>query len=135
MSRHIPWELILLLLKYFGIIPGAAAAFSVRKLWQKWRQNQAVSGWPATDARIQSCRVHKDGHRGVWAELTYSYYVGEYRSGTYVRRFRREDAADDFARQVKDRSVQVHYNATDPNRSVILDRDVEMIALLAPQYR
>jgi len=38
-------------------------------------------------------------------------------------------------RQVKDKRVQVHYDASDPEKSVILDRDLELIALLAPQYR
>ena len=138
MKHHIPWALILLelvkLLKFLGIIPGAVAAFGVRKLWQKWRQSQAISGWPATDATIQSGRVQKEGFR-VWAEITYTYYVGEYRTGVYVRRLRRQEAAEDFIRQVRDRRVQVHYSPFNPDRSVILDRNLEMIALLAPQFR
>jgi len=40
-----------------------------------------------------------------------------------------------FVRQVKDQRVQVHYESANPNTSVILDRDLEMIALLAPQFR
>jgi hypothetical protein len=136
--HHIPWEEILLglikLLKIFGIIPGAIAAFGVRKLYQKWRQNQAMTGWPATDATVLNGQVHKEGLR-FWAEITYSYYVGEYRSGKHVHRFRREKDADEFIRQVKDKRVQVHYNNSDPDKSVILDRDLEMVALLAPQLR
>jgi len=46
-----------------------------------------------------------------------------------------EEHADEFVRQVKDQRVQVHYDSANPNASVILDRDLEMIALLAPQYR
>jgi len=38
-------------------------------------------------------------------------------------------------RQVKDKHVQVHYDVSSPDKSVILDRDLELIALLAPQYR
>jgi hypothetical protein len=52
--HHIPWgEIVFVLvklLKIFGIIPGAIAAFGVRKLYQKWRQNKAMAGWPATDS-------------------------------------------------------------------------------------
>ncbi len=92
-----------------------------------------MEGWPATDARVHSGSVRHEGRR-YWAELTYSYYVGEYRSGAYLRGFKREEQADDFLRQAKDKTVRVHYNGSDPNRSVLLDRDIEMIVLLAPQY-
>jgi hypothetical protein len=136
--HHIPWEAILFglfkLLKVFGFIPASVAAFGVRKLYQKWRQNQAMAGWPATDATILNGQVHKEGLR-FWAEITYTYYVGEYRSGKHVHRFRREADADEFIRQIKDKRVHVHYNASDPEKSVILDRDLEMVALLAPQFR
>jgi hypothetical protein len=106
----------------------------VRRLYQKWRQNKARAGWPATDGTIQSGQVHKQGLR-YWVELTYTYYLGEYRSGKHVHHFRREEDADEFVRQVKDKHVQVHYNASKPDDSVILDRDLEVIVLLAPQYR
>lgn len=136
--HHIPWGALFLtlihLLKAFGLIPGALAAFGVRKLYQKWRQNKAMSGWPATDATIQNGRVHKEGWR-VWVELTYTYYVGEYRTGTHVHKFRSAEQAEEFIRQVKDKRVHVHYDADHPEKSVILDRDLEMIALLAPVYR
>ncbi len=74
--HHLPWEPILFgivkLLKVFGIIPGAMAAYGVRKLYQRHRQNKAMAGWPATDATIQSGEVHKEGMR-YWVELTYIY--------------------------------------------------------------
>jgi Protein of unknown function (DUF3592) len=136
--HHVPWEPVVLgllkLLKTFGLIPGAFAAYGVRKLYQKWRQNRAIQGWPATDATLLTGEVHKQGLWSYWVEITYSYYVGEYRAGKYIRRFRREEHADDFVRQVKDKRVQVHYDSGNPDTSVILDRDLEMIALLAPQF-
>jgi hypothetical protein len=136
--RHFPWGeivfVLIKLLKMFGIIPGAIAAFGVKKFYQKWRQNKAMAGWPATDATILNGQVHKQGIRRYWVELTYTYFMDEYRSGKHVRRFHREEDADEFVRQVKDKRVQVHYNASDPNQSVILDRDLEVIALLAPQF-
>ncbi len=77
--HHIPWgEIVFVLVKLLkmgGIIPGALAAFGVRRLYQKWRQNKAMAGWPATDGTIQSGQVHKQGLR-YWVELTYTYYVG-----------------------------------------------------------
>ncbi len=132
------WSLPLIvieLLKLFGIIPGAAAAFGMQRFYQKWRQKKAMEGWPATDATIRSGRTRKESFRSHWAEITYTYYVGEYRSGKYVRRFRHADEAAGFVREVKDKRVLVHYDPSNPDRSVVLDRDLEMIAMLVPQFR
>ena len=136
--NHINWGIfvfwIIKLLKIFGIIPGAIAARWMQKLYQKRRQTKAMEGWPATQATIQSGKVHTEGGRH-WAELTYTYFVDEYRVGTYVKNFKREEEADDFVRQLKDKRLQVHYKLTSPDTSVILDRDLEMIVLMVPQYR
>jgi hypothetical protein len=123
------------LLAKFGLIPGFVAAFWIKKFRQKHRQRKAVEGWPSTDASIQWCKVHQEGARNFWVEVTYSYYVEEYRSGTYIRWFKKEQQADDFAGQLKDKRLQVHYKPGDPANSVILDRDLEMIVLLEPQLR
>lgn len=131
-SPYLFWGAVKLL-KIFGVLPGAVAALSARKLYQKWRQRKAIEGWPSTEARILSGHVRQEGARVYWATITYSYYVGEYRAGHYVRHFRKEEDADEFVRQLKDRRLQVHYNDTKPDESVILDRDVELIAMLGPQ--
>jgi hypothetical protein len=123
------------LLAKFGLIPGAAAGYGVRKLYQRWRQNRASAGWPATEARVQYVRVHTEGPRQFWVEITYTYFVEEYRSGMHVHRFRKEEEADEFVRQIKDKRIQARYNPAKPDESAILDRDIEMVALLAPQIR
>ncbi len=137
-ADHFSWNWIILLtiklLKTFGIIPGAVAAFGIRRFWQKQRQKRAMDGWPTAEATIQFGQVHQEGRRH-WAEITYSYFVGEYRSGTYVRHFKTEDQAADFVRELKDRRIQVRYKESKPDDSVILDRDLELIGLLAPQLR
>jgi len=133
--RHIPWHLLPLALKLlakFGLIPGAAVGLGAKKLYQKRRQNKAFVGWPSTEARIQYGKVTSDGPRQHWVELTYSYFVDEYRSGTHVHRFKRDEEADEFLRQIKDKRLQVRYNPAKPDESVILDRDLEMVALLTP---
>jgi len=136
--HNFPWGAagywIFYLLKVFGILPGAVAAYYVQRLWQKRRQRRAMEGWPAIEATVLWGKVHADGPRNYWAEITYSYYVGEYRSSTYIRRFKKEVQADEFVRSLKDRKIQVHYKESNPDASVILDRDLEMIALLAPQF-
>jgi hypothetical protein len=131
---HIFLPLAFKLLKGFGLLPGVLAAFGVRKLVQKWRQGHAASGWPMTEATIQWGKVHSDGPRQYWVEVTYSYFVNEYRSGTYVRHFKREEDASDFIRHTRDKRVMVRYKESAPDTSTILDRDLDMIVLMAPQY-
>jgi Protein of unknown function (DUF3592) len=134
--HHLPWGAILgfwKLLKVLGIIPGTILGLSAKKSFQQWRQNRAIAGWPTTEATIVSGGVHQEGLWRTWAELTYSYCVGEYRAGTYIRRFRKEQDADDFVRQMRDKRIQVRYDQANPDRSVLLDRDIELVALLVPE--
>ena len=128
----IDWRLVALfilkLLKTFGLIPGAMAAYGARKLFQKWRQKRAIDGWPSAEARILWGTVHSERPRRIWAEITYSYYVGEYRSGTYLRVFRHEEDADGFVRQINDKKLQIRYKESNPETSTILECDLQMIA-------
>jgi len=89
--------------------------------------------WPAVEARILWGTVERENSRRVWAHITYTCFVGEYRSGSYLRDFRREEDADEFVRQIKGKKLQIRHDPTDPDKSVILDRDLEMISTLAPQ--
>jgi hypothetical protein len=134
--RHIPWHIFitaaLKLLAKFGLIPGAAVGYGVKSLYQRRRQGRAAAGWPSTDATVQSGKVHKQGARQYWVELTYIYFVEEYRSGKHVHRFRKEAEADDFLGQIKDKRIQIRYNPAKPDESAILDRDLEMVVLLSP---
>ncbi len=137
--HHLPWHLIVLsllkFLKVFGIIPGVGAAYWLPRIFQKWRQQRAAEGWPSVDATILSATVHGEGKRKFVAALTYGYFVDEYRTGKYRRHFRRDEDAYEFARQIRDKLVHVHYDAANPDRSVILDRDLELLVLLVPQFR
>ena len=128
----LPWALKLL--KILGLPFGAVAALGLRRLYQKWRANQALA-WPVANAIILGGHLETTGRGMVSVELTYSYYVAEYRAGKYLRRFRRTEDAEEFIRQVKDKHVQVRYRESNPEHSVILDRDLEMLALLTPQMR
>lgn len=102
---------------------------------QRLHQRKAA-GWPAVTADIHWGHADNVGSWPFplyWAEITCSFYAGEFRSGTYVRKFRREADAEEFIRQTKGKPIQVHYQEADPEQSVLLDRDLEMIALLKPQ--
>lgn len=130
------WEIVLVVfhaLKAFGLIPGAVGAVWVRRLYQKRRQRKAMEGWPFTEARLQGGQVHKEGWRNISAEITYTYFVEEYRLGKYIRRFRRTEDAEEFLRNIRDKRVMVHYDRSNPDHSVILDRDLELVVLLVPQ--
>lgn len=135
-NQRFVWEVFLpalfKLIAGLGIIPGTAAAFWLRNLYQKRRQNKAIEGWSSTEARIHSWSTRHEGKK-LWLEVTYSYFVDEYRSGSYVRRVQSSDEAGELVRRIGDRRVQVHYDPSDPDKSVVLDRGFEMVALLAPQ--
>lgn len=128
-GNRIPWEVvtpaIVNFAKALGIIPGTIAAYWLRNLYQKRRQRKAMEGWPVTEARIHSIQMRREGRR-LWVEVTCSYFVGEYRSGTYIRRVRSEEEGDNVAIAIRDKSLPMHYDPKDPERSVILDRELEM---------
>jgi hypothetical protein len=136
-ASHVPWEpVVALALKIaakFGLIPGAAAGMGVRKLYQKRRQRKAMESWPAVEARIGGGTVRSEGYRTQWAEVTYTYFIDEYRLGRYVRKFKTEAAAEDFVAQIKDIKIQARYNPANPDESVILEHDIEMRVLSVPQ--
>jgi Protein of unknown function (DUF3592) len=137
--NQIPWHVIVLgllkILKAFGLIPGIGAAYWLRRFYQKWRQTRASEGWPSVDATILSAETHGEGKRNFVAEVTYSYFVDEYRTGKYLRHFRKDEDAFEFARQIRDKRIHIHYDPRKPDRSVILDRDIELVVLLVPQLR
>jgi|GEM_PF-2339089 len=125
------WEYIYILiklLKIFGLLPGAVAAYFVQRWAQRWRQARAQEGWPSVDGVVVSTKVVSEGWRNHLAEVTYSYCVGEYRSGTYLRKFSREEDAAAFARAMREQRPRVHYKEGSPDVSTLLDRDLEMLA-------
>jgi hypothetical protein len=66
--------------------------------------------------------------------LQYTYFVGEYRTGEYLHDFASESEADDFVRQMKDKRVQIRYDQSSPNKSVLQQSVVEQHVLLAPRF-
>jgi hypothetical protein len=125
------WEYIFVvikLLKTFGLFPGAVAAFFAQRWLQRWRQGRAQEGWPSVDGVVVSGKVVDEGWRNYWAEIRYSYCVGEYRAGVYVRKFSHSDDAAEFVRELQDKRPRVHYKESDPDVSTLLNRDLEILA-------
>ena len=100
-----------------------ALAVGFRKLRRRAQEGRAA-GWPVTDATILTAQVKPgDGH---WVLVEYRYYVRDaYRYGKFSRHFRRETPAQAFAAAVQHLHVPVHYSANNPDRSVLIERDLQ----------
>ena len=71
---------------------------------------------------------------GSWVEVQYRYYaLQEYRYGKYRRHFRKKAQAEEFAEAIRGRSLQVRYREDNPNVSVIMERELELAAILQPR--
>jgi hypothetical protein len=127
--------IVIKMLKALGLLPGAVAAYFVRHWWQGQRQQRAQEGWPSVDAVVVGSKVVREGWRNYWAEITYTYFVDEYRTGNYLRKFSHKDDADAFVREMRDKRPRVHFKESAPDTSTMLDRDLEMIAPLAIRSR
>lgn len=94
-----------------------------------------AQGWPSVEGVIVSGTVKPiPKTKQFHAEIVYSYFVGEYRSGRYVQDFPSEPEADDFVRQIKDRRVQIRYNESNPDRSVLEQSVVAQHAMAVPRF-
>jgi hypothetical protein len=122
------------LLKWpLAFVAGWASIYLTR--WRKNRNENAAQGWPSVEGRILNGKVTpipKTSRSLV--TLTYTYFVEEYRSGKYVHEFTNEDDADTFARQMKDKHVQIRYNQSNPNKSVLEQRAIEQHIQLTPRF-
>jgi hypothetical protein len=106
--------------------------------YQRWRKQRAESralGWPSVNGRISGGAVKPiPKTKRSLATLNYTYYVGEYYTGTYVHEFENEDDADEFVRVMKDKQVPIRYQESNPAKSVLEQRTVEQYILLTPRF-
>ena len=106
--------------------------------YQRWRKSRAESvaqGWPSVEGRIAGGIVKPvPKTKRFLTTLTYTYFVGEYRSGKYIHEFASEADADNFVRTMKDKSVQIRYKQSNPDKSVLEQRTIEQHILLTPRF-
>jgi hypothetical protein len=103
--------------------------------WRKQRAENAAQGWPSANGRIASGDFKEIPKTKRWlATLTYTYFVGEYRTGKYVHEFMSADEAGDFVRAMKDKNVQIRYKESNPDKSVLEQRTIEQYILLTPRF-
>lgn len=103
--------------------------------WRKNRTEAIAQGWPSVEGVIINGKVTPiPKTKQFHAVLQYTYFVDEYRTGKYEHDFGNESEADDFVRQMKDKRVQIRYNQSNPDKSVLEQRVVEQHVLLAPRF-
>ena len=103
--------------------------------WRKQRAETAAEGWPSANGRIVSGDFKEVPKTKRWlATLTYTYFVGEYRTGKYIHEFMSADEAGDFVRAMKDKNVQIRYKESNPDKSVLEQRVIEQYILLTPRF-
>jgi hypothetical protein len=103
--------------------------------WRKQRAEAAAQGWPSVDGRISGGVVKPiPKTKRFLATLTYTYFVGEYRTGKYIHEFSNESDADNFIRTMKDKNVQIRYKESNPDTSVLEQRTIEQHILLTPRF-
>lgn len=103
--------------------PFAIAAAAGVRYWIRSRQAQS---WPSTQGSIvgANARFGGDRHKRWVCAMSYSYAVnGEYYSGFHSIRTKKEQRADELAREWKGRSVVVRFSPTNPGVSVLLSDD------------
>jgi len=100
-------------------------------LW-RWLQRRRAAAWPIADGRIVSLDVRRPNfslttERGHYvAEVSYSYSAaGSTYAGRYKRDCASEGAASEFVRDLQGKPVAVHYNASSPSSSALLDSDFQ----------
>ena len=110
----------------------------------RWVQRQQANNWPTVSGEIQSTSVSEAKQfflsttpRGssptYVAELGYSYWVaGQVEAGFYNREFGTEKEADEFVRDLKGKSVLVHYNPNKPSKSTFSEASVETLLQTRP---
>ena len=120
------------LLKWpLSFLAGWSAIF-IRK-WRKTRDENAAQGWPSIEGRIISSvasRIEKTNRFMV--TLQYSFFLEEYHYGKYIHDFSSENDANEFARQMKDKRVQIRYKQSNPDKSVLEQSTIEQHIMLAP---
>jgi hypothetical protein len=103
--------------------------------WQKRRLESRAQSWPSVEAIILSGQVVPVPKTSCFmATLQYSYFVGEYHTGTYFHEFARESDADDFVRQLTNQRVAIRYEQSNPEQSVLEQSVVEQHAQLTANF-
>jgi len=107
-------------------------------LYRRWRKNRDESlaqGWPSVDGLIISSKATPIANTSrILVTLEYSYFLQEYHYGRYTHEFSKQEDADKLVRQMKGKRVQIRYNQSNPDKSVLEQSVIEQHVLLAPRF-
>ena len=115
----------------------------LKPLW-RWIQRNRAESWPIATGQIESAAVSEakrsfisSGPRGTSPkfvlELSYSYWVaGNLETGIYGREFSTDAEALEFQRDLKGKSVAVHYNPGKPSNSALSESSIETLLQTRP---
>lgn len=129
MNSHLPriWVLAIRYSVYFAFAWGAVSW----RRWQKRRRESRAQAWPSVEGVILSGQVEPAPKTSCFlVTLQYTYFVGEYCTGTYIHEFAKETDADDFVREMRDKRVPIRYNPSKPDCSVLEQSVIEQQAQL-----
>jgi len=128
-----PWDTIL----WIAVPLGAGLAKPILR----WIAERRAEGWPSTVGRIDAVdadkasrwSMHVQGSKANVAEIHYSYRIdGNWYTGQYRRDFRGAKDADEFIRDLRGMTVKVHYQASKPSVSKLLNASVDALHLGRP---
>jgi hypothetical protein len=116
---------------YFGA--GWGAVYFRR--WRKSRDEDIAQGWPSVEGLIISGKVAQIGHTSRFmVTLEYSFFLQEYHYGKYIHEFPKKSDADEFARTMQNKRVQIRYKQSNPDKSVLEQSVIEQHILLTPRF-
>jgi len=109
-------------------------AIYVRR-WRKGRDESNAQGWPSVEGLIISAQATRIANTTRFmVTLEYSYFLETYHYGRYIHDFTKEADAQEFARQLRNKRIQVRYNQSSPDKSVLEQRTLEQYILLTPHF-
>ena len=118
----------------------AFALTSLMKPAWNWLRQRRGTEWPIANGCITSTGIAKPSSPWGWkespyiAQLDYTYTVaGEEYSGTCQRECPTEKEAEDFVRGLENRPVNVHVHPMAPDRSRLLESDIQSLLVNRPQ--
>jgi hypothetical protein len=103
--------------------------------WRKARNENAAQGWPSVEGRIISSKAARiENTSRFLVTLEYSFFLTAYHYGKYTHEFSKQDEANEFARQLRDKHVQIRYDPSNLDKSVLQQSTIEQHVMLAPRF-
>ncbi|SRR6266481_75867 len=117
----LPWPFVFWLIMLVAVV-----AMPLIRWWRKLR----AQSWPTVQGIIVDTAIYeRPVQSGIWAaELVYSCTVeGQVHAGRYKRRFDNLEEAQEFVRDLKDRSIAIHYRPAKPSHSALDEQDLRTL--------